>query len=149
MTFLLSAAALACAARLIWVDLRRLEIETPTLLLLGAALFLQSAHTEGIEGLLPRLLAAGGFYLALRLIIRHVRGMGRVGAGDPPLIGVISFMVFPLLVPWAMVAASLILLTAAAYARARRKRFLRSMFPAAPPLLLAALPFYLYGLGGG
>ena len=59
MTFLLSAAALACAARLIWVDLRRLEIETPTLLLLGAALFLQSAHTEGIEGLLPRLLAAG------------------------------------------------------------------------------------------
>jgi hypothetical protein len=146
-SLLLTGVALACAARLIWVDFRRLEIETPTLLVLGSALLIQSAVIEGAEGALPRLLAAGGFYLALRLIIRHVRGLGRIGAGDPPLIAVISFMVFPLLVPWAIVAAGSILMTAAAYARARRKRFLRSMFPAAPPLLLAALPFYLLGLG--
>lgn len=139
----LTALILLCAGRLIWVDLRRFEIETPTLLLLGSALLAQSALSGTPLEVLIRLLAALAFYGAVILLTRNVRGLSRIGAGDPPLIGVIAFMVFPLLVPWALLSGLMILITAAAYSRIRRKRFLRSMFPAAPPLLAAAIPIYL------
>jgi len=145
-SFTLSIIVTLCIARLIWVDFRRLEIETPTLMVLGTSLLLQSALLEDHLTLLIRTFAAGAFYATLIFLIRHVPGLGRVGAGDPPLIGLIAFMVFPFLIPWSIVAAALILITSAAYSRIRRKRFLRSMFPAAPPLLLSALPFYFSGL---
>lgn len=135
--------ALACGGRLIWVDLKRFEIETPTLLLLGASTLARAALRDPLGEVLLRLAAAFAFYGIVLFLTRTVRGLSRVGAGDPPLIGVTAFIVFPLLVPWALLAAGFSLVTAACYARARGKRFLRSMFPAAPPLLLAALPVSL------
>lgn len=140
---------LLCAGRLIWVDFRQFEIETPTLLIMGATLLLQAWLTSPVAEVLIRLLSAIAFYGTLILLTRTVKGLSRIGAGDPPLIGVVAFMVFPFLVPWSLLAAVLILITAATYARIRGKRVLRSMFPAAPPLLGAAAPVYLLVTIGG
>lgn len=140
---------LLCAARLVWVDFRQFEIETPTLTIMAGALLLQAGLTAPAAEVLIRLISALAFYGAVIFLTRTVRGLSRIGAGDPPLIGVIAFMVFPLLVPWSLLAAALIGVTAASYARIRGKRFLRSMFPAAPPLLGAAAPVYLLVTLGG
>lgn len=142
-TFLLPLIVLTCATRLIWVDFRRFEIETPTLILMGAALLTEAALLSSREELLIRTLSAVAFYAVLMLITRSVPGLSRVGAGDPPLIGVTVLMISPWLVTWALLSATLILITAAAYSVARGKRLLRSMFPAAPPVLGAGVLIYL------
>lgn len=141
---LLTGLVLVCAGRLIWVDMRRFEIETPTLLLMAAGVLTQSVLSETAETVLIRGFAALAFYGSVLLITRHVRGLSRVGAGDPPLIGVAALMVFPNLILWSVLACGLILLTAFSYARARGKPGLRSMFPAAPPLLTAAIITDIY-----
>lgn len=140
---------LLCAGRLIWVDFRQFEIEPPTLAVMAGTLLLQAGLTAPAAEVLIRLVSALAFYGAVVFLTRTVRGLSRVGAGDPPLIGVVAFMVFPFLVPWSLLAAVLILITAATYARIRGKRVMRSMFPAAPPLLGAAAPVYLLVTLGG
>lgn len=141
--YLLSLIVLICALRLIWVDFRRFEIETPTLCVMGAGLLIEAALYHPVEEGVIRLLSALAFYGAVRILTGRVRRLSRVGAGDPPLIGVSVFMISPWLVSWALLACLLILITAGAYARIRGKRFFKSMFPAAPPLLGAAIPIYL------
>lgn len=139
---------LLCSVRLAWVDMRSFEIETPTLILLAGAALSQALLHETGSDLVIRGFAAAAFYGSVLFLTRNVRGFSRIGAGDPPLIGVVAFMVFPLLLPWAILAGVLILVTAFLYSMARGKRFLRSMFPAAPPLLGAAVPVYLLQVSG-
>jgi hypothetical protein len=140
---LLPSVVLLCAARLVWVDYRRFEIETPTLSLLAGVLVTDSLLTSPVEETLIRIFSGAAFYGALLLITRTVPRLSRIGAGDPPLIGVTVLMISPWLVTWAVLAGFLILITCAAYSVARGKRFLKSMFPAAPPILGAAIPIYL------
>jgi hypothetical protein len=141
--YLISLIILICALRLIWVDFKRFEIETPTLWVMGGALLLEAALYHPLDEGAVRLFSAAAFYVAVRVLTGQVRRLSRVGAGDPPLIGVSVFMISPWLISWALLACFLILITAGAYSRIRGKRFLKSMFPAAPPILGAAIPIYL------
>jgi hypothetical protein len=140
---LLALIIISCAMRLIWVDFRQFEIETPTLILLACMLLAEAALFHPLEDGMIRLLSAVAFYGAIRFVTGNLTRLSRIGAGDPPLIGVTVFMISPWLVSWALFAGLLILLTAAAYSRIRGKRFLKSMFPAAPPILGAAIPIYI------
>jgi hypothetical protein len=140
---LFSLIILICAIRLIWVDFRRFEIETPTLWVMGGVLLIEAGLYHPVEEGVIRILSAVAFYAAVRFLTGQVSRLSRIGAGDPPLIGVSVFMISPWLVSWALLACLLILITAGAYSRIRGKRFLKSMFPAAPPILGAAIPIYL------
>jgi len=140
---LLALIIISCAMRLIWVDFRQFEIETPTLILLAGGLLAEAALYHPAEEGVIRTLSAVAFYGAIRFLTGNISRLSRVGAGDPPLIGVTVFMISPWLVSWALLAGLLILLTASAYSQIRGKRFLKSMFPAAPPILGAAIPIYI------
>ncbi|MCE6958100.1 hypothetical protein LAZ40_03390 [Cereibacter sphaeroides] len=140
---LLACGIVAAALRLAWVDARRLEIELETLWIMAGLAVLQVLRTGDGFDLFIRTFSAIAFWACLVLGNRHLRGLARFGAGDPPLVGVIAFLVAPFLVFWAILAAILALGTCAWYSIRRGKRLFRSMYPAAPPLLAAGMAIYL------
>ena len=134
---------LLCALRLIWVDFKKLEIEFETLAVLAGVAALQAWLFEDPIETAVRAFAGVAFWGALVLASSRVMGLARYGAGDPPLIGVLAFLVAPHVLPWALLAAAFMMATCAWYAHRRGKAFMRSMYPAAPPLIAAALIVYL------
>lgn len=137
----------AAALRLIWVDFKKLEIELETLAVMTLLALLQSGlFVENFETFV-RIFTGVAFWGLLVFCIKYVPGMARIGAGDPPLIGVIAFMVAPHVLHWAVLASICIMLTCGWYSIRRRKKLFKSMFPAAPPLLISALMIYLPAWG--
>lgn len=132
-----------CALRLVWVDIRRLEIEFETLGVMAALALVQSCLSAGVVETCIRIFAGLAFYLTLVFASQRFGRLARYGAGDPPLIGVLGFLVAPMVLPWALLSGLFMFLTCGWYAHRRGKRPFRSMYPAAPPLILAALCIYL------
>jgi hypothetical protein len=135
------------ALRLIWIDLKKLEIEFETLAIMAVLAILQSClFVENFETFI-RLFSGITFFGILVFCIKYVPGMARIGAGDPPLIGVIAFMVAPYILHWAALAGVCIMLTCGWYSIRRGKKLFKSMFPAAPPLLVSAILVYVPAWG--
>lgn len=143
----LTLGVIASAMRLAWVDIRKLEIELETLIAMLVLGFLQSWMVVDIFETGIRVFSGLSFWLILSFGNSKVPGMGRFGAGDPPLIGVIAFLVAPMILPWAILAALFMLMTCAYYSAIRGKKLFWSMFPAAPPLLAAGVLVYLLQWG--
>lgn len=139
----LTAGIVLTAIRLIWVDYRRLEIELETLALMAGIAVLQSALYVDLFETGIRVFAGVAFWGVLVFSSARFAGLARFGAGDPPLIGVIAFLVAPHILYWALLAAVMMLLTCAWYSIRRGKRLFKSMYPAAPPLLASGLLVYL------
>jgi|Cruoilmetagenom7_1024161.scaffolds.fasta_scaffold00390_29 hypothetical protein len=131
------------ALRLIWVDYRRLEIELETLAAMAGLALLQSVLFVDLFETGIRLFAGVAFWGILVFSSMRVAGLARFGAGDPPLIGVISFLIAPYVLHWAILAAVMMLMTCAWYSMRRGKRLFKSMYPAAPPLLVSGMLVYL------
>lgn len=131
------------ALRLVWVDLKKLEIEFETLAVLAGLALCQSLLWDGLALTCVRLFAGLAFWGCLVFASTRFAGLARYGAGDPPLIGVLGFLVAPLVLPWALLAAAFMLATCAWYSHRRGKKLFKSMYPAAPPLILSALCLYL------
>ncbi len=143
----LTAGIVLTAFRLIWIDFRRLEIELETLAVMAALAVLQSMlYVDGFETGI-RVFSGLAFWGVLVISSTRVAGLARFGAGDPPLIGVIAFLVAPHVLYWAVLAAALMLMTCAWYSVRRGKRLFKSMYPAAPPLLVSGLLVYLLAWG--
>jgi hypothetical protein len=121
------------ALRLIWVDYRRLEIELETLAAMAGLALLQSVLFVDLFETGIRLFAGVAFWGILVFSSMRVAGLARFGAGDPPLIGVISFLIAPYVLH----------MTCAWYSMRRGKRLFKSMYPAAPPLLVSGMLVYL------
>ncbi|HDZ51455.1 hypothetical protein LCGC14_0112770 [marine sediment metagenome] len=139
----LTAGIVLAAIRLIWVDYKRLEIELETLTLMAAIAVLQSALYVDVFETGIRLFAGAAFWGVLVFSSTRFAGLARFGAGDPPLIGVIAFLVAPYVLYWALIAAVMMLMTCAWYSIRRGKRLFKSMYPAAPPLLVSGMLVYL------
>jgi hypothetical protein len=131
------------ALRLIWVDYRRLEIELETLAAMAGLALLQSVLFVDLFETGIRLFSGFAFWGILVFSSMRVAGLARFGAGDPPLIGVIAFMIAPYVLHWAILAAVMMLMTCAWYSMRRGKRLFKSMYPAAPPLLVSGVLVYL------
>ena len=131
------------ALRLIWVDYRRLEIELETLAAMAGLALLQSVLFVDLFETGIRLFAGVAFWGILVFSSMRVAGLARFGAGDPPLIGVIPFLIAPYVLHWAILAAVMMLMTCAWYSMRRGKRLFKSMYPAAPPLLVSGMLVYL------
>lgn len=140
---LLTAGIISAGVRLAWVDLKKLEIELETLGLMLVMAFLQSwLFVDTFETVL-RLFVGLAFWLILWFGNAHLPRLHKFGAGDPPLIGVITFLITPMVMQWALIATVLMLGTSAWYSMRRGKKMFKSIFPAAPPLLMAAMVLYL------
>jgi hypothetical protein len=145
----LTCGILIAGVRLAWVDLKKLEIELETLaVMLGLAVMQSWLFVDVFETAI-RLFSGLTFWLTLALGNSRIPGLSKFGAGDPPLIGVIAFLVAPMILPWAMLSAVLMLSTSAFYSIKRGKKLFKSMFPAAPPLLVAGMIIYLIQWSSG
>ena len=133
----------ASCLRLFWVDVKKLEIEFETLFVLACLALAHSILYLDIALTGLKLFSGLAFYSIVVFFKNRVSGFGKIGAGDPPLIGVLAFLVAPHLLIFAVLASVFILATCKYYAWRRGKPGLKSMFPAAPPLLSAALPLYV------
>jgi hypothetical protein len=131
------------ALRLAWVDLVKLEIELETLVFMLVLAVVQAVLYVDIFEVFIRSFAGLAFWGILAFGNRRIPGLGRFGAGDPPLIGVIAFLVAPMIFPWALLAAAMLLATCAWYAYRRGKKPFKSMFPAGPALIASGIIFYL------
>lgn len=140
----LTVGILAASLRLTWVDLKKLEIELETLGAMMIMAFIQSWLFVDIFETSIRLFAGVTFWLVLAFGNARIPGLSKFGAGDPPLIGVIAFMVAPMILPWAVLAAFFMLATCAFYSVKRGKKLFKSMYPAAPPLLASGVILYLF-----
>ena len=140
----LTAAIALGALRLIWVDFRQFEIELETLAVLFVLALIQSLLFLPFIETSVKLFAGLAFWLTMMFLNTYASNLARFGAGDPHIIGVIAFIVAPMVLPWATLSAVLIAVTAAADSIRRGKRLFKSMFPAAPPMMGAAMVIYLW-----
>lgn len=144
---LLHAGIALCAFRVIFIDIRQFEIEFETLGVLAVLALLFSVLHEDMFETGIRLFSGLSFWGICAAINIWGRELARYGAGDPPLIGVMAFMAAPWVVPWALLAGVLSLGFCAYYSHIRGKRLFQSMYPAAPPLVIAGLVSFYLPLG--
>lgn len=126
------------AARVAWVDCRRLQVEYETLAML-AGVTLVLTWAEG--GLVAVGRALGIATLAIAILAAMVRlaMIRRPGAGDWPLLACCLVMAADALAVFVAVLAVAGLAAASIYSRNRRRPLFQSRFPMAPPSLLAAV----------
>ncbi len=141
---LLTSGMVVASSRLFLIDLRKLEIELETLAALFALAFLHSCLFAALFDTILRLLSGVLFWAALSLGNGRIPGLAKFGAGGPALIGVVAFLVAPAILFWAVLSCAFMLATCAWYSILRGKRLFRSLFPAAPPSLAAALCVYMF-----
>ena len=139
---ILSSGILLSGFQLIWVDLKKLEIEIKTLALMFVIVFIQRYIHVGMQETIIHLFAGIMFWLILTLSRNRIPRFGQFGTGDPLLIGVIAFMTSPMLLVWAILSSMFILAISGFYSIRRGKKLFRSIFPAAPPLVTAGLIIY-------
>ena len=133
----------AAAARLALIDFKRFEIELETLAAMFLLAFLQSCFFATPFETALRLFAGAAFWGILSFGNGRIPGLVKFGAGDPVLIGAVAFLAAPAVLPWAVLSCAFMLATCLWYSVARGKPLLRSMFPAAPPILAAGLWIHL------
>ncbi|MCY3875153.1 MAG: hypothetical protein OXF88_12780 [Rhodobacteraceae bacterium] len=126
------------AARVAWVDCRRLQIEYESLSVLSS-IALALTWAEGGLVAVGRVLVIAALEIAVLAVMVRLAMIRRPGAGDWPLLAVCLVMAADALVVFVAVMAVSGLAVAGIYSWNRRRPLLRSRFPLAPPALLAAV----------
>ncbi len=136
-------AALCAMVMVARIDCRRFEIDPLWLAILalsgtGAVLLAEGARA------FPGSLVCAALAGSVTALVRYLRP-GRIGQGDIGLLAVMGLIAGPDLLPLVLaVFVIFVLLTSAAWSRARGKRLFRSMIPAALPAMAALAPVFLW-----